>query len=234
MPRHVQPELLDSLPPLSAEAQRSRMDLQRINALMGNARQLGGALRPFLPATDRPWNVAELGAGDARQTARVWSRLPRPPPESRLRLIDQFSLIAPAARARLEQQGWQVEGVESDALAWLETPAEPPLLLLYANLFIHHFEANTLRELLRRIAERTDTFVALEPRRGWFPSWAVRGLRLLGHHPVTRHDALRSVQAGFRGRELREAWPDAAGWVLREGRSGWFGHLLVATRRAHS
>ncbi len=233
MTRLVQPELLDTLPPSSPEAQSSRQDLRRINALMGNARQLGAALRLFLPTAGAPWNVAELGAGDAHQTAQVWSLLPGPPPGSRLRLVDQFSLIAPAARARLEHQGWQVDSVEAEVLAWLES-GDSPLQLLYANLFIHHFDARALRELLRRIAGRTKALVVLEPRRSWLAGWAVRGLRLLGHHPVTQHDAFRSVQAGFRGRELSEAWPDAGDWELREGRSGWFGHVFVAARRSRS
>lgn len=55
--RSLEPELLDRLPPQDPRAVRSRGDLRRINAIMGNARiiarHLGGATR-----------VADLGGGD--------------------------------------------------------------------------------------------------------------------------------------------------------------------------
>ena len=55
--RSLEPELLDHLPPDDARAVRSRGDLRRINAIMGNARiiarHLGTAQR-----------IADLGGGD--------------------------------------------------------------------------------------------------------------------------------------------------------------------------
>jgi hypothetical protein len=55
--RSLEPELLDQLPPQDPRAVRSRGDLRRINAIMGNARiiarHLGNATR-----------IADLGGGD--------------------------------------------------------------------------------------------------------------------------------------------------------------------------
>ncbi len=55
--RSLEPELLDHLPPQDPRAVRSRGDLRRINAIMGNARiiarHLGNATR-----------IADLGGGD--------------------------------------------------------------------------------------------------------------------------------------------------------------------------
>jgi len=47
---------------------------------------------------------------------------------------------------------------------------------------------------------------------------------------VTRHDAVASVRAGFRGTELSALWPDAKdhAWILRERGVFPFTHALVA------
>ena len=55
--RSLEPEWLDELPPDNARAIRSRNDLRRINAIMGNARIIG---RHLGTAT----RIADLGGGD--------------------------------------------------------------------------------------------------------------------------------------------------------------------------
>jgi hypothetical protein len=51
----------------------------------------------------------------------------------------------------------------------------------------------------------------------------------LGANDVTRHDAVASVRAGFRGRELSGLWPaGAAGWRLNERGIFPFTHLFHA------
>jgi hypothetical protein len=71
--------------------------------------------------------------------------------------------------------------------------------------------------------------VTLEPRRSFSGELGVRGLSLLGSHPVTLHDAHRSVLAGFTDNELSRAWPETY-WQLQEGRAGLFSHYFVARR----
>jgi hypothetical protein len=39
---------------------------------------------------------------------------------------------------------------------------------------------------------------------------------VLGANDVTRHDAVASVRAGFRERELSALWPQDRAWTLRE------------------
>jgi hypothetical protein len=53
---------------------------------------------------------------------------------------------------------------------------------------------------------------------------------LIGCNDVTRHDAPASVKAGFTGAELTRAWPDQAGWLVREWRSGPFSHAFTARK----
>jgi len=47
---------------------------------------------------------------------------------------------------------------------------------------------------------------------------------------VTRHDAVVSVRAGFRGGELAALWPRGEGWTIEERARGPFGHAFVARR----
>ena len=68
MARALEPEWLDTLPPDDPRAVRSRADLRRVNALMGNARIVADLLR----GAPRPLRrVAELGAGDGTFALRV-------------------------------------------------------------------------------------------------------------------------------------------------------------------
>lgn len=68
--RSLEPEWLDDLPPSDPRAVRSRADLRRVNAIMGNARviarQLGQATR-----------VADLGGGDGSLMQAVQRKLGR-------------------------------------------------------------------------------------------------------------------------------------------------------------
>jgi hypothetical protein len=100
-----------------------------------------------------------------------------------------------------------------------------------ANLFLHHFPATQLAELLRAAATLARTFIAVEPRRSARVLFFSRWLRLIGCNYVTRHDAPISIRAGFTGQELSQLWPARQGWLLQERPAGWFGHLFVAQRR---
>ena len=63
MNRIVQPELLDQLAADDPRAVRSRADLRRINAWMGNARFAARALTEIFPRSP-PQQIVEIGAGD--------------------------------------------------------------------------------------------------------------------------------------------------------------------------
>ena len=54
---------------------------------------------------------------------------------------------------------------------------------------------------------------------------------LLGAGPVTREDAVLSVRAGFRARELSDLWPNRENWILHEYPAGLFSHCFLAIRK---
>ena len=145
-------------------------------------------------------------------------------------LLDQQPLVSAATRGRFAAVGWQAQAVAADAGAWLAQPAAMVPDVIVANLFLHHFETAGLSELLRRLAQRTRVLIACEPRRSRGALLGSHLLGLIGCNDVTRHDAVVSVRAGFKNRELSGLWPDRAGWTLQEHAYGLFSHYFVATR----
>lgn len=226
MERRVRPEWLDELPAEDLRAVRSRRDLQRLNAAMGNAAAMAGALR-LACGREPPRRIVELGAGDGTFLLAVARRLPQWPPLA-AGLLDRQQLLRPDTREALARLGWQAETIQADVFDWFQRPAAGPCDALLANLFLHHFSEAQLTELLQAASRRAPVFAAVEPRRALLPLAGSRLSGFIGCNGVTRHDAPVSVRAGFRARELSALWPRGQGWSLLERRSGWFGHLFVA------
>jgi hypothetical protein len=207
--RVVEPEWLDELPPADPRARRSRQDLVRINALMGNAGIVAGELRRIGSLR----SVSVLGAGDGVFMVKVMARVGAA--EARVILVDRHPLNAGVLAA--------------DAFEWLADPRTPAFDAIVANLFLHHFEGAWLERLLALAAARCRTFVACEPRRSRVALTGARLLGVVGCNDVSRHDAVVSVRAGFAGTELTALWP-REGWMCQESPRGLFSHLFVARR----
>ena len=229
MERQIKSEWLDSLPPDDASAIRSRLDLRRVNAWMGHARLLAHTLRSA--ANGRPLQtLVELGAGDGHFLLQVARRLNPPATGGRVLLLDRLSLVNAETEAALRQTGWHIEPTQGDVFEWLRLAGSGPVDAVMANLFLHHFTNDQLRELLCLAARRASVVVAVEPRRSLLARIFSRLLWAIGCNSVTRHDARVSVGAGFAGREIAALWPSAAldRWDLVEKSAGLFSHLFVA------
>jgi hypothetical protein len=116
----------------------------------------------------------------------------------------------------------------ADVFDWAEEVQ--PIEAVLANLFLHHFDEAGITRLFSALAGKTAVFAAAEPRRNRFAWCAARSLGLIGCHPVTRHDARVSVEAGFAGQELRQLWPGRTGWRLAEHEAGPFTHFFHAQK----
>lgn len=219
--RTVTPEHLDFLPPRAPEAVASRRDLRRINALMLQSRILARLMRTHV---DRPpRRIVELGCGDGHLTLALAQKLSEMWPCVHLTLIDAQPVVSDALRDEIRQLSWTVEVQTRDALDWLAVAQRQDLV--YCNLFLHHFEGAALVRLLGAIAAVTRTCVATEPRRGALAQLGARSLAMIGANSVTRHDAVVSVQAGFRAGELGAVWP---GTVRTDRSFGPFTHGFAA------
>jgi hypothetical protein len=226
--RIVQSELLNELPESDPSAIRSRRDLERVNRWMGNAAKAACALHAEL-AQPGPRKVIELGAGDGTFFRRVARLLGPGWKGSHVLLLDRQHLVSHDTRVSLENLGWRLETLRSDVFEALQCTQRDCDIIL-ANLFLHHFSDSRLQELFRLASERASLFVAIEPRRSVHSLLFSRLLWLIGCNHVTRHDAIVSVQAGFRATELSALWPKEPGWHFRESRSGQFSHLFVARK----
>lgn len=226
LPRKLQGEWLDELPTGDPRAIRSRADLRRVNALMGNARHIAAALKALLPAR-ATLSLADLGCGDGALSLAVARRLGRP--RVRLALVDRAPVVHGVTLERLKALGWHASIAASDVFDFLVRDRER-LDAIFVNLFLHHFDDERLASLLGLMAARTRVFVACEPRRS---ALALAGSRLLwaiGCNAVTQHDALASVRAGFTATELTTLWSRVAGghWQVRERAARPFSHLFHA------
>ena len=226
--RVLTPELLDSLPPDNPAAQASRRDLRRLHPFLG---QIGLWTRWFeenFPIRP-PASLADLGAGDGSLLGTVLFRAyPKGGHGARIFFVDRQPVVPESTLAHLRRCNWLPTVMATDVFDWLEEG--PPLEAALANLFLHHFEEAGITRLFSALAGKTSVFAAAEPRRNRFAWCTARSLGLIGCHPVTRHDARVSVEAGFRGRELSALWP-SPGWKVREVSSGPFTHFFSAGKR---
>lgn len=235
--RTVRPELLDELLPADPRAIRSRRDLQRVNRALGSCRIVSRALEQALGRASQhvPLRILELGAGDGSLALRIARRLVSAWPATELVLLDRQDLVPEATAAAFAHLGWTLRPLIVDVLEWARAPTQQQLAehwdVVVANLFLHHFEEDPLRELLSAVADRCTAFVACEPRRSYAALIGSRLLPVLGVSADTLHDAVVSVQAGFRDDELSRIWPaNPDSWKLEERPAGLFGHLFVAAR----
>jgi len=250
MLRVVEPELLDELPAQAPDAQRSRCDLVRINALMGHAEMIRKHLQ-----RSRAKRVVDIGAGDGTLLASALKGISG---IQEVVLVDRQIIVSDRTLTALRSRAGKITVLEADVFQWLRSPPNPSANLVHAidetniasesrlqaesgeivataiiaNLFLHHFQGTQLGELLKLAADRCDLFIACEPRRGAWPGFAASLLGLIGCNRVTRHDARISVRAGFRDRELSAIWPDPDLWQIEEREAGLFSHLFVVRRSA--
>lgn len=180
MQRVVEPEILDELPLEDPAARASRVDLRRINALMGNERWIRRRVRSLgrLAAS----GIVEWGAGSG----------------DLLRRLAEFGPVTGVDRVARpeglpEQVSWQRGDVFED---------ESGGGVLVANLFLHHFEGEALRRLGARMV-RFGGVVVVEPWRSRL-ALGLGGLMLPFVSRVTRHDMPVSIRAGFVRGELGE------------------------------
>jgi hypothetical protein len=232
-PRLVAPELLDDLAPDDPRARRSRLDLQRIHRAMRSVSILQQRIARLRLAAP-PRRIIELGAGDGSLLLRLGRALHPQWIGAEITLLDRHDVVTAKTLAAYGRLGWSVTMLREDVLHWAQTPTLEHYQLGVATLFLHHLDGPALQLVLAALSIRTDAFVACEPRRDAFARLGSRLVGLLGANEVTRADAVKSVAAGFTGRELTASWPDAHGaWRLDEGFAWPFTHYFAASRSSH-
>ena len=239
MPRIVAAETLDHLAADDPRAERSRRDLRRVHRAMGTRGIVSRgwqALWPAQHATGR-LKILEIGAGDGTLLLAVARALAPTWPRVELTLLDRQHIVSRPTLAGYAELGWHAKVKVADVLDWAApadaalAPAAPPWDLITTTLFLHHFEGAQLGLLLNAVASRAGRFFACEPRRAWPALVGSHLVGVIGANAVTREDAVLSVRAGFRVREITALWPGSgAAWKSREYGAGLFSHCFSARR----
>jgi hypothetical protein len=128
-------------------------------------------------------------------------------------ILDRQSIVSDKTKAGFAALGWRCETLQGDIFETLPQIAPD---IVTANLFLHHLDDAALRRLLALVVSRSRAFVACEPRRSAFALLGARLVFALGANDVTRHDAVASVQAGFRDQELSALWTTERAWMCQE------------------
>lgn len=189
MKRIVAPEILETLAADDPQAVQGRLDLLKVNWIMGNHRWLLRTLHRERRTGER---ICELGAGDGMLSRKILQRAICAPQE-----LHSIDLAA-------EPPGWPSGAVWHSGDLFARTLPDGEILI--ANLFLHHFTAEQLAQLGSRLSSKTRLIIAAEPARyfihqvtGWLFS------KLMRLNFVTRHDMQVSIRAGFRRDELPRA-----------------------------
>lgn len=238
MQRIVTTETLDGLAENDPAAMRSRRDLQRVHRVMGTRAIVFRALADMLRfrGTAKPLRILELGAGDGSLMLGVAEALAPAWPKVEMTLLDRQSLVAQTTMDRYAQHGWTAEQRIMDVMDWAAESDAPGCSLkrwdvIVANLFLHHFDDSQLNMLMHATAARCDRLFACEPRRAGLALAGSHLIGVIGANAVTREDAVLSVRAGFRDRELTRVWPSQGdGWRTQEYSAGLFSHCFRAER----
>ena len=197
---------------------------------MGTLSTLTGAITRGSAGVD-PRTMLELGAGDGTMMLRLAQKRAKAWPDVKVTMLDRHEVVSSDTLDAIRATGWKPTVVAVDVFDWLAIADESRWNVIFANLFIHHFEHDEIATLLGDIALRCSTFVCCEPRRAMLPLMASRMTRLIGAGPVTRSDAVTSIHAGFSGKELSHLWPKRKDWVLHEYPAGLFTHCFIASRK---
>lgn len=230
MKRVLTPELIDLLPADDPRAARSRRDILRLNRI-NHSDALMARLLGRVAGSRSPQTITDLGSGDGLFMLHVARRLARHWRGVNVRIVDSQPAVTSQTLAAFEQLEWHVEVVKADVSNSTDWSRNGERHFYTANLFLHHFNDEQLRELFRRVAEYASSFVAIDPVRGHAQHFVSRCLWVFGCGSVTRHDGPASFRAGFRDQELSALWPVGGNWKLDEGKFGPFSHTFVATRQ---
>ncbi len=212
--RHIRPELLDLLPQDDPDAIRAREEMVQVNGIMGNHRWIERMVRRH---GEPGWSITELGAGDGTLSLRLLKSALCC--ETGLHGVD-LAAVPPNWPA---QSGWTCGDVLAQPL--------PESNIVIANLFLHHFTDEQLRELGARLSPVTRLIVAAEPMRLWIHSITGRlfcELAELNH--VQRYDMQVSIRAGFRRGELQEALGLGTEWQVEVQAHPLGGYRFLAQR----
>lgn len=186
--RVLEPEILDEAP--EGDAQANLRDIARINGLTGARRTLLGMLRGRFDA-GQPLRVLDAGAasGDFAQAiaedfAEAWT----------VCLDLQHRNLKCASGARVQSDAYRLPF------------ANGTFDVVHCSLLLHHFPEELCAELIAELQRVSRGVVLIQDlHRHWLAYYFLPATQwLLGWHPITVSDGMKSVAAGWRRAELEK------------------------------
>lgn len=193
MARTLQPERMDDAS--VDEVAANLRDLARINRWLGGNWALARLLDPYLRKSPQA-TVLDAGAADGETLRWLTARYPQVRPVS----LDRAErLLRMGAGAR----------VAGDVFAW--PIHEKSVDIVICSLFLHHFTNDEVRVILANFeAAARVAVIAVDLHRHPLAAGFLPATRFLARwHPITVHDGVISVNAGFTPEELRQLAPRA-------------------------
>jgi ubiquinone/menaquinone biosynthesis C-methylase UbiE len=190
---HGTPEAID----------QSLADLGHINRWLGGMRGLACHLYPRIRACGaEPVRVLDLGAGGCPVPEAMvrWARHERVP----LRIFALDLRIAHLQWARRNLQTWpEIALIQGDVLA--PPFAEGSVDFVISSLFLHHFTAEVLIEVLPKWARLArQSLIMTDLVRHPAPYWFMKAASpMFARSTITQHDAAVSIQRAYRPQELQ-------------------------------
>ena len=216
--RRRQAELMDdpALDP-SRHAQALRA-LRRINRVSFTADRVWLEVRRVHARLDRPIRVLDLACGGGDVLLDVARRARKAAVPVELHGAD----VSPVAVQQARRQAAREAAVDVFELDVLSHPIPSGYDLITTSLFLHHLERNEAVDLLRRMADATESSLLVQDLRrtqlGYVFAWV--GLHTLTSSDVARVDGLISVRSAFTTREVDDMCGDAGLAEAEVGR-GW-------------
>jgi len=180
------------------EALRSLADIRFVNRWLGNRGRLASLVRPYLEASPRA-RLLDVGCGSADIPAYLLRQASRP-------------LVAVGVDIKmlhLEAAPREVRRVRADVRALPFAPRSFDVVM--ASLFLHHFDAGEVADVLRGLFALTrGALVINDLRRARLPyAFAKATFPLLLRSRVSRNDGLLSIRRAFTPDELAAAFSEA-------------------------
>ena len=214
--RELQPELLDQLPPGDPVAAKIHRDILRYNRMQGNFEWMRRVLSVSLREGDR---VLEIAAGEGQ----LLTALSQDGLIKRASRVAAFDAICPRPSGCPDEVEWTVCRAED-----FESYGEFDVILVCH--FLHQLPEEALRQLGKRLGGAR-LILAAETRRHPLAVGLCRASRLIGFSAEGIDDGLKSIQAGFRGEELKTLLElEEASWQLTIKETLLGSYRLVANK----
>jgi SAM-dependent methyltransferase len=199
--RKEQHELMDEGLGTLAELRSTLNELWRINRFFGNVNSLSQYLKPAFVEKTQPLRIADLGTGSGKLALYLRDLARKHKRELQIYPVDFSSRVLGLAQENISSS-LDIHLIQANAL---QLPFAPKSIDFFiSSMFLHHFEPESLLELLGNAYEiAVHGIVMADIVRGILPLAAFRLIQpIFARQYLTHHDGLVSIRRAYIPEEL--------------------------------